>query len=202
MHVIAITGGTGSGKTTLVQSIVSKIAKKEILCLSSDSYYKDNPKLSFLEREKINYDEPNAIDFNLLLQHINDLKSGKSIKVPKYCFKTHLRKKEYVVESPKKTLLIEGILILSNSELRKEFNLKIFLECDRDLRLKRRIKRDIKYRGRTEKEVIDRFEKNIHEMHEKYVKPYIKKVDIIINNDKNLKHAKSEIDLIVENLIN
>ena len=71
MHVIAITGGTGSGKTTLVQSIVSKIAKKEILCLSSDSYYKDNPKLSFLEREKINYDEPNAIDFNLLLQHLS-----------------------------------------------------------------------------------------------------------------------------------
>ena len=92
MHVIAITGGTGSGKTTLVQSIVSKISNREILFLSSDSYYKDNPKLSFLEREKINYDEPDAIDFNLLIT-INDLKLGKSIKVPKYCFKTHLRKK-------------------------------------------------------------------------------------------------------------
>ena len=157
MHVIAITGGTGSGKTTLVQSIVSKISNKEILFLSSDSYYKDNPKLSFLEREKINYDEPNAIDFNLLHQHINDLKLGKSIKVPKYCFKTHLRKKEYVEESPKKTLLIEGILILSNSELRKEFNLKIFLECDRDLRLKRRVNRVVSQRGRSKKDVIHLF---------------------------------------------
>ena len=190
MHVIAITGGTGSGKTTLVQSIVSKISNKEILCLSSDSYYKDNPKLSFLEREKINYDEPNAIDFNLLLQHINDLKSGKSIKVPKYCFKTHLRKKEYVVESPKKTLLIEGILILSNSELRKEFNLKIFLECDRDLRLKRRIKRDVNQRGRNENDVIHLFSKRLDSMHKKYVIPVKKYCDIIINTEEEVNYEK------------
>ena len=190
MHVIAITGGTGSGKTTLVQSIVSKISNKEILCLSSDSYYKDNPKLSFLEREKINYDEPNAIDFNLLHQHINDLKLGKSIKVPKYCFKTHLRMKEYVVESPKKILLIEGILILSNSELRKKFNLKIFLECDRDLRLKRRVKRDVDQRGRNEEDVIHLFSKRLDSMHKKYVIPVKKYCDIIINTEEEVNYEK------------
>ena len=188
MHVIAITGGTGSGKTTLVQSIVSKISNREILFLSSDSYYKDNPKLSFLEREKINYDQPNAIDFNLLKQHINDLKSGKSIKVPKYCFKTHLRKKEYVVESPKKILLIEGILILSNSELRKEFNLKIFLECDRDLRLKRRVIRDVNQRGRSKKDVIHLFRKRLDSMHKKYVIPVKKYCDIVINTEEEINY--------------
>ena len=188
MHVIAITGGTGSGKTTLVQSIVSKISNKKILFLSSGSYYKDNPKLSFLEREKINYDQPNAIDFNLLQQHINDLKSGKSIKVPKYCFKTHLRKKEYVVESPKKILLIEGILILSNSELRKEFNLKIFLECDRDLRLKRRVIRDVNQRGRSKKDVIHLFNKRLDSMHKKYVIPVKKYCDIVINTEEEINY--------------
>ena len=190
MHVIAVTGGTGSGKTTLVQSIVSKISNKEILCLSSDSYYKDNPKLSFLEREKINYDEPDAVDFNLLKKHINDLKLGKSIKVPKYCFKTHLRMKEYVVESPKKILLIEGILILSNSELRKKFNLKIFLECDRDLRLKRRVKRDVDQRGRSEEDVIHLFSKRLDSMHKKFVIPVKKYCDIIINTEKGVNYEK------------
>lgn len=188
MHVIAITGGTGSGKTTLVQSIANKISNKEILFLSSDSYYKDNPKLSFLEREKINYDEPNAIDFNLLLEHVTDLKLGKSIKVPKYCFKTHLRKNEYSLISPKKTLFIEGILILSNSELRKEFNLKIFLQCDRDLRLKRRVYRDINQRGRSEKDVIDLFSKRLDSMHKKYVIPVKKYCDIIINTGKEVNY--------------
>jgi len=190
MHVIAITGGTGSGKTTLVQSIVSKISNKEILCLSSDSYYKDNPKLSFLEREKINYDEPDAVDFNLLKKHINDLKLGKSIKVPKYCFKTHLRMKEYVVESPKKILLIEGILILSNSELRKKFNLKIFLECNRDLRLKRRVKRDVDQRGRSKNDVIDLFRKRLDSMHQKYVIPVKKYCDIVINTEEEVNYEK------------
>ena len=190
MHVIAITGGTGSGKTTLVQSIVSKISNKEILCLSSDSYYKDNPKLSFLEREKINYDEPDAVDFNLLKKHINDLKLGKSIKVPKYCFKTHLRMKEYVVESPKKILLIEGILILSNPELRKKFNLKIFLECHRDLRLKRRVKRDVDQRGRNEEDVIHLFSKRLDSMHKKYVIPVKKYCDIIINTEEGVNYEK------------
>ncbi len=188
MHLIAITGGTGSGKTTLVQSIVSKLAKKEILFLSSDSYYKDNPELSFLEREKINYDEPNAIDFNLLQQHINDLKLGKTIKVPKYCFKTHLRKKEYSVESPKKTLILEGILILSNSKLRKEFNLKIFLECDRDLRLKRRVIRDVNLRGRNEKDVINLFSRRLDLMHKKYVIPVKKYCDIVINTEEDVNY--------------
>ena len=188
MYVIAITGGTGSGKTTLVQSIIDKIPNKKILYLSSDSYYKHNPRLSFSEREKINYDEPDAVDFNLLKQHISNLKEGKSIKVPKYCFKTHLRKNEYSPISPKKTLFIEGILILSNSELRKEFNLKIFLQCDRDLRLKRRVYRDINQRGRSEKDVIDLFSKRLDSMHKKYVIPVKKYCDIIINTGKEVNY--------------
>lgn len=188
MYVIAITGGTGSGKTTLVKSIIDKIPNKEILYLSSDSYYKHNPKLSFEERENINYDEPDAVDFNLLKQHISNLKEGKSIKVPKYCFKTHLRKREYVVESPKKTLLIEGILILSNSELRKEFNLKIFLECDRDLRLKRRVNRDVNQRGRSEKDVINLFSKRLDSMHKKYVIPVKKYCDLVINTEVEINY--------------
>ena len=188
MYVIAVTGGTGSGKTTLVQSIINKSSNNEISFLSSDSYYKHNPELSFLEREKINYDEPKAIDFNLLKQHICDLREGKSIRVPKYCFKTHLRKKNYSITTPKKTLLIEGILILSNFELRKEFNLKIFLECNRDLRLKRRVFRDINFRGRNEKDVIDLFSKRLDSMHKKYVIPVKKYCDIVINTEKDVNY--------------
>ena len=188
MYVIAITGGTGSGKTTLVQSIINKSSNKEISYLSSDYYYKHNPELSFLEREKINYDEPKAIDFNLLKQHICDLREGKSINVPKYCFKTHLRKKDYSLTIPKKTLLIEGILILSNPELRKEFNLKIFLECNRYTRLKRRVFRDIYHRGRNENDVIDLFNKRLDSMHKKYVIPVKKYCDIIINTGKEVNY--------------
>ncbi len=188
MYVIAITGGTGSGKTTLVQSIINKSSNKEISYLSSDSYYKHNPELSFLEREKINYDEPKAIDFNLLKQHICDLREGKSINVPKYCFKTHLRKKDYSLTIPKKTLLIEGILILSNPELREEFNLKIFLECNRNTRLKRRVFRDIYYRGRNENDVIDLFNKRLDSMHKKYVIPVKKYCDIVVNTEKDVNY--------------
>ena len=188
MYVIAITGGTGSGKTTLVKSIIDKIPNKEILYLSSDSYYKHNPKLSFAERENINYDEPDAVDFDLLKRHISNLKEGKSIKVPKYCFKTHLRKNEYSLICPKKTLFIEGILILSNSELRKEFNLKIFLECDRDLRLKRRVYRDVNQRGRSEKDVIDLFSKRLDSMHKEYVIPVKKYCDIIVNTGEEVNY--------------
>tara|TARA_S200000501_G_scaffold228766_1_gene214544 strand:+ start:2327 stop:2920 length:594 start_codon:yes stop_codon:yes gene_type:complete len=188
MYVIAITGGTGSGKTTLVQSIINKSSNKEISYLSSDYYYKHNPELSFLEREKINYDEPKAIDFNLLKQHICDLREGKSINVPKYCFKTHLRKKDYSLTIPKKTLLIEGILILSNPELRKEFNLKIFLECNRYTRLKRRVFRDIYHRGRNENDVIDLFNKRLDSMHKKYVIPVKKYCDIVVNTEKDINY--------------
>ena len=143
MYIIGVTGGTGSGKTTIINKITKESGIKEICYLSSDSYYKDNSKLEFEKRDKLNYDTPEAIDFNLLVNHISALKKGLEINVPNYCFSTHLRLKNTSLFSPKKILIIEGILILTNKELRESINYNIFLDCPRNIRFERRLKRDV-----------------------------------------------------------
>ena len=199
--IIGFCGGTGSGKSVLVKYAYEKLGPNNSTIISLDKYYKDFSNLKFEERCNINFDHPSSIDFELITNQLSELKNGNPVHIPIYSYKKHKRLKKTEISYPKKFILVDGILIFSNKKLLELIDKKIYIECEKEKRVKRRIKRDIKYRGRTEKEVIDRFEKNIHEMHEKYVKPHIEKVDIIINNDENLKHAKSEIDLIVENLL-
>jgi len=181
MYIIGVTGGTGSGKTTIINKITKESGIKEICYLSSDSYYKDNSKLEFEKRDKLNYDTPEAIDFNLLINHISALKKGLEINVPNYCFSTHLRLKNTSLFFPKKILIIEGILILTNKELRESINYNIFLDCPRNIRFERRLKRDVSERDRNYEDVVNLFKNRLDSMHELYVEPVKKYCDLIID---------------------
>ena len=181
MYIIGVTGGTGSGKTTIINKITQESSIKEICYLSSDSYYKDNSKLEFGKRDKLNYDTPEAIDFNLLINHISALKKGLEINVPNYCFSTHLRLKNTSLFSPKKILIIEGILILANKELRESIDYNIFLDCPRNIRFERRLKRDVRERDRNYEDVVNLFKNRLDSMHKLYVEPVKKYCDLIID---------------------
>ena len=171
MFIIGITGGTGSGKTTIINRIIEESGLKEICFLSSDSYYKDNSKLKFEQRDKLNYDTPEAIDFDLLNNHISLLKKGIEINVPKYCFSNHLRLENTNTLKPEKILIIEGILILTEKKLRNQINYSIFLDCPRNIRFERRLKRDIIERDRKHEDVVSLFENRLDNMHNIYVEP-------------------------------
>lgn len=185
MFVIGISGGTGSGKTTIVNQIKAELSSTKICTISQDSYYKNTDHLTEEKRRAINFDHPNSIDFDLLAQHINQLKSGKTIKQPIYCFKAHNRTKESILIASKDIIIIEGILIFSNKTILDLFDLTVFIDVDADERLIRRIKRDTKERGRTIDEVISRYLSTIKPMHDTFIEPTKKDVDIILPNNNN-----------------
>lgn len=184
MLIIGIAGGTGSGKTTVVQQIMNELPQAEVGIISQDSYYKENSSLSFDERALINFDHPRAIDFNLLRNHLKDLKEGKTINQPVYSFVTHNRTEDTIVTHPRKVMIVEGILILANLELRDMFDIKIYVHADSDERLIRRLKRDIAERGRDMTEVLNRYQHTLKPMHEQFIEPTKAFADIIIPNDK------------------
>lgn len=193
MFIIGITGGTGSGKTTIVNKVKNLFDQSDVGFLSSDSYYKDNSNLNFSERDKLNYDTPDAIDFDLLNSHIKLLKTGQDISVPQYSFSTHLRLKNSTLFKPKKILIIEGILILSDITLKGQINYNVFLDCSRDTRLKRRLERDISERGRNREDIIKLFENRLDKMHRNYVEPIKKECNLILNTENNTK-----IDILID----
>ena len=199
MFIIGITGGTGSGKTTIVNEVINLFDASEICLLSSDSYYKNNASLDFNQRDKLNYDIPEAIDFDLLNKHIDLLKQKININVPNYCFTTHLRLEKTTVVEPKKILIIEGILILTNKTLRDSINYSVFLDCPRDVRFQRRLDRDIKERGRNYIDVINLFETRLDIMHSEFVEPNKKFCDLILNTNENI-NINPLINVIKKNL--
>jgi uridine kinase len=184
MLIIGIAGGTGSGKTTVVHQIMNELPSTGVGIISQDSYYKDNSNLSYVERSKINFDHPRAIDFELLVAHLKDLKDGKVIEQPVYSFVTHNRTEDVILTHPRKVMIVEGILILTNPELRDMFDVKIFVHADSDERLIRRLKRDISERGRDMQEVLTRYQTTLKPMHEQFIEPTKAYADIIIPNDK------------------
>tara|TARA_B110000503_G_scaffold60187_1_gene95730 strand:+ start:725 stop:1330 length:606 start_codon:yes stop_codon:yes gene_type:complete len=184
MLVIGIAGGTGSGKTTVVNQIINELPEDEVCVISQDSYYKATDNVSYEERIKINFDHPRAIDFDLLETHISDLKSGKIIQQPIYSFKTHNRTKDSIETHPRKVVIIEGILIFNSKKLLDLFDIKIFVHADADERLIRRVRRDIKERGRDIDEVLDRYKDTLKPMHQQFIEPTKKFADIIIPNDR------------------
>ena len=199
MFIIGITGGTGSGKTTIVNEVINLFDISEICLLSSDSYYKNNASLDFNQRDKLNYDIPEAIDFDLLNKHVDLLKQEININVPNYCFTTHLRLEKTTVVEPKKILIIEGILILTNKTLRDSINYSVFLDCPRDVRLQRRLDRDIKERGRNYNDVINLFETRLDIMHSEFVEPHKTFCDLILNTNENI-NINPLINVIKKNL--
>jgi uridine kinase len=180
MIVIGIAGGTGSGKTTVVNKIATSLPQENVTILPQDAYYKDNSQLTFEERKKINYDHPISIDFDLLLNHISELKKGNNVNQPIYSYTTHSRSEDYKVVHPKKILIVEGILAFTNEELRNHCDIKIFVHTDADERLIRRIRRDITERGRDVQEVLTRYEKTLKPMHNQFIEPTMKYADMII----------------------
>lgn len=184
MLIIGIAGGTGSGKTTVVNQILHELPPDEVCVISQDSYYKETENLSYEERTKINFDHPNAIDFDLLVAHVTELKKGNVIDQPVYSFITHNRTKDIHKTHPKNVIIVEGILIFNSKALRDLFDIKVFVHADADERLIRRVRRDIEERGRDIKEVLGRYQSTLKPMHQQFIEPSKTYADIIIPNDR------------------
>ncbi|MBZ4662434.1 MAG: uridine kinase [Caloramator sp.] len=178
--IIGIAGGTGSGKSTVAQEIYNSLPEESIAVIEQDNYYKDQSHLSFEERIKTNYDHPDAFDTALLLEHLKKLSMGEAIDKPIYDFSNHTRKKETVRVEPRDIIVLEGIMILVEPEIRNMLDIKIFVDTDADVRIIRRIKRDIKERGRTLDSVIDQYINVVRPMHLQFVEPTKRYADIII----------------------
>lgn len=180
MYIIGIAGGTGSGKTTVVRRIVESLPAGEIVLIPQDSYYNDTTELSMEERRRINFDHPDAFDWDLLIRHVKALREGKSIEQPTYSYIECNRQSQTIHVEPRPVILIEGILALCHPELRELMDLKIFVDADPDERLIRIIRRDIVERGRTEKMVMDRYIDVLKPMHIEFIEPTKRYADIII----------------------
>lgn len=180
MIIIGIAGGSGAGKTTVARTIAEKLGEANVAYLSQDWYYNDRSKMTMEDREKENLDHPKAFDTKLLVSHLNLLRKGMPIEVPVYDYSIHSRSKETVRMVPRTVAIVEGILVLAIEELRSIFDFKIFVDADPDIRLIRRINRDIKERGSTYEKTIDRYLTTVKPMHEAFIEPSKKYADIIV----------------------
>jgi uridine kinase len=180
MLIVGIAGGTGSGKTTVVRKLMDALPGGEVVVIPQDSYYKDNSNIPLEERQKINFDHPDSLEFNLLIDHLKQLKKGKSIEMPIYSYLTCVRAKETIPIKPAKVVLIEGILILVDSGLREMLDIKVFVDADADDRLGRVIQRDIVERGRSVMKVLERYHDTVKPSHLQFIEPSKRYADIII----------------------
>ncbi len=180
MLIIGIAGGSGSGKTTVVNKIVKSLPKNSVSVISQDSYYKDNGHLSPEEKQKINFDHPDSIEFELLNKHIEHLIKGQLIQKPIYSYLTCARAKETEPVEPKKVIIVEGILIFTNAKLRDKFSIKVFVDADTDDRLIRIIRRDLIERGRSVQGVLDHYDTFVKPMHLQFIEPTKRYADIIV----------------------
>jgi len=195
--LIGITGGTGSGKSTIAREIYKQFGDDTIAMIEQDSYYKDQSNLSYEQRIKTNYDHPDAFDTSLLVKHLNLLLEGDFIEKPIYDFEVHNRKKETVIVKPKEIIIFEGILVLAEKILRDMLDIKIYVDTDADVRFIRRLTRDINERGRTTDSVINQYLKVVKPMHEQFTEPTKRHADIIIPEGG---HNKVAIDIITANI--
>ena len=177
--VIGIAGGSGRGKTTLMRALIDKFGDN-IAVISHDNYYKAHDDMPMEDRARLNYDEPAAFDTDMLIEHLRLLKQGRAIHCPVYDFSVHNRTKETTEIRPRKVIIVEGILIFENRELCKEMDIKIFVDTDADVRLARRIHRDVRKRGRSLDSVLDQYLTTVKPMHEQYVEPSKKNADLVV----------------------
>ena len=198
MLIIGIAGGTGSGKTTVVKKIVEKLPVGEVVVLPQDSYYKDSSHIPVEERQNINFDHPDAFDWDLLSQHIAMLKAGKSIEQPTYSYLTCTRQAETIHVEPRNVIIVEGILALCDETLRSLMDLKVFVDADSDERLIRVIKRDIVERGRTTEAVMSRYTRVLKPMHLQFIEPCKRYADLIVPQGGNNKVAIDILTMFIE----
>lgn len=180
MFVIGIAGGTGSGKTTVVKKILRKLKKDQVSFLAQDSYYKDNSHLPVKERQEINFDHPDSIEFDLLTEHVRMLKDGTPVNQPTYSYLTCTRLDEVIPTNPRPVIIVEGILIYTYKPLVDLIDIKVFVDADADDRLSRVIQRDMSERGRTAEIVLERYEKTVKPMHLQFIEPSKRYADIIV----------------------
>ena len=180
MLTVGIAGGTGSGKTTVVNKIMEAFPNNEILVIPQDSYYRDNIDISLEERQKINFDHPDSVEFELLINHLKQLKKGIPVEMPIYSYLTCLRAKETITIKPSRVVLVEGILILTDIGLRNMLDIKVFVDADADDRLGRVIQRDIVERGRSVMKVLERYHDTVKPSHLQFIEPSKRYADIII----------------------
>ena len=198
MFIIGIAGGTGSGKTTVVKKLLERLPKSKVALMPQDSYYNDGNDVPIEERQKVNYDHPNAFDWALLRQQLSDLQKGKTIEQPVYDYITSSRQKETITITPKPIILVEGIMALYDPEIRESMNLKIFVDADADDRLIRVIYRDIVERNRTVEDVIKRYQEVLKPMHQQFIEPCKRYADIIVPQGG---HNAKAIDTVARSII-
>ena len=189
--IIGIAGGTGSGKTTIAKALQKKCNENDLLIIKQDSYYKDLKHLPFKKRNEKNFDHPNALDFNLLVKHLKKLKTGLSIDAPDYNFLKHIRNQKTINCTSKKIIIVEGILVLHHPGLRELLSIKVFLDIPPDIRLIRRINRDLKNRGRSINSITKQYLYTVRPMHKQFVDPSKKYADIIIDEKKSIESTIS-----------
>lgn len=192
--VIGIAGGSGSGKTTVAQEILQRVGPDRIAFLQHDSYYKDLSGLPPAQRIQVNFDHPNSLETDLLIQHIASLRDGKPVEVPIYDFSTHSRTSQTYTVQPRMVILVEGILIFTEAALRDMFDVKIFVDTDSDLRFIRRLERDLTERGRTTESVIKQYQATVRPMHMEFVEPSKRYADVIIPEGG---HNTAALDMVV-----
>ncbi len=180
MLIVGIAGGTGSGKTTVVRKITEVFPRNDVVVLPQDSYYKDNSHIPLEERQRINFDHPDSVEFDLLVRHLNELRAGHHVEMPVYSYLTCVRADETVHLKPSRVVVVEGILILADQALRELFDIKVFVDADADDRLGRVIQRDIIERGRTVLQVLERYHQTVKPSHLQFIEPSKRYADIII----------------------
>jgi len=178
--IVGVAGGSGSGKTTVVRRIVDSLGSDEVTVLDHDRYYRDRNDLRLEERAALNYDHPDALETDLMVRHVQELKSGRAVQVPKYDFARHARLPETELFSPRRAIIVEGILVFTSPELRQLMDVKVFVDTDSDTRFIRRLQRDVADRGRTMESVIEQYQSTVKPMHLEFVEPSKRYADVIL----------------------
>lgn len=199
--IIGIAGGTGSGKTTVARAIYDRVGRDRIEWISHDSYYRNFDALSHDERARINFDHPDSLETELLVRHLDVLAKGSSVEIPMYDFATHARKHETQRVEPRRVIIVEGILVLAEAELRRRINIKLFVDTPADIRFVRRLVRDIQMRGRSLDSVVEQYMNTVRPMHEEFVEPSKRYADLIIPEGGENQVALDAIISRVEHLL-
>ena len=199
--VIGIAGGTGSGKTTVANEILRAVGRDTAAYLPHDAYYKDLSNLPAAQRAMVNFDHPNSLETELMIEHVKALKAGEVVKLSIYDFANHARTDEYITIKPSPVIIVEGILIFTEAELRNLFDVKLFVDTDADIRMIRRIRRDISERGRTIESVLTQYEKTVRPMHLEFVEPSKRYADVIIPEGGLNKVALDMVIARIESLL-
>jgi uridine kinase len=199
--IIGIAGGTGSGKTTVAQAIYDRVGRDRIEWISHDSYYRNFEGLSTEERHRINFDHPDSLETELLIRHLDVLAKGSSVEVPRYDFAVHARRHETQRVEPRRVIIVEGILVLAEPELRKRIHIKLYVDTPSDIRFMRRLLRDIQSRGRTLESVVKQYMTTVRPMHEEFVEPSKRYADLIIPEGGENQVAMDAIIARVEHLL-